>query len=397
MDCSWLMGYDCNEDAGSESDPEQTQDELESRLYSIIHHSDLSQPLPPDLAKHYSIECGEDGKLTVALNNSLENLKSEEIKVVEQLANDSGCDNDVAQRAEEDHSSEKDEIVVISDDRLTTGQSSFKRFRYSDVNIDTLDVSTEKITTSFNRERGTYDSVYSNIDFSDLNYFKVPKNFFRRKDMRQLKHVVIPNSFKTDKPPDWKDSANESFIPVGANKPGSRNCIIDEMFCALKNANPNENRKGKLYYIARALYAYNVKKFTKPNTSRQSSSNLGNGTLNFSCEEAGLIGKSKNTCTKHSEVLSSKTTNNFDGSLSLNISPFKPVPPTVDLISEDENDVSEKHSITPKKKWRSLPKCELPTKWSKKMIKFYTKPSQTKMDTELEDIFENLKSKFIYD
>ncbi|KAG8317543.1 hypothetical protein J6590_024768 [Homalodisca vitripennis] len=120
MDHSWFL-----DDGVLDSSNSESETELESRLYSIVHHNDLSQPLPPELAQHYSIHPDSNGEVVVALNDSLEDIKLEGSKnVCSQLDNIQSFDTSTTSSAVGNS-----DLLVTGVKKTQTIQNINKRFR----------------------------------------------------------------------------------------------------------------------------------------------------------------------------------------------------------------------------------------------------------------------------
>lgn len=61
----------------SSEDSVERRNEIESRLYSIIHHNDLSHSLPPELSKRFAIDYSENGEIIVSVNEDLDETKKD--------------------------------------------------------------------------------------------------------------------------------------------------------------------------------------------------------------------------------------------------------------------------------------------------------------------------------
>lgn len=438
MDNSWLFeNEEKEEEEEAESDEEDKQTELEERLYAVVHHNDLSQPLPSELAKHYSIQCADNGELEVTLNNSLEVVKSTDSELICNLlktsvSNDLVDNNNVAVLANKDD----DDVIIVSssyeikktndlkpnDKTVVHNRNSRKRFRYSDLTLEefqgksldehqgktldqlqvkTLDVLQGK---TFNEFQGKVDNVESTTN--DINYFDHSSKMFFNRKHRKYKNLKVPPSPSLC---DWKNDSNLDFIDVGPYiKQG--NDIIHSMIKALIHLNPGENID-KLAAFARILYKRNVELFkTKRRKERKKARKLDqfiitdssfNSSFNFSKEMKDLSVRIQEY---NSETMTykRKREDNFDGSISLNISPFKPNPKVVDLTSDIEDTsvvVIEDSTVSSSSTWKENPSLisgvknsHFPTKWTKEMVEYYSKRRNKPMK-DIDKLIANLKSK----
>lgn len=409
MDCSWLHeeADEVESLEADKSDVEEEERELESRLYAIVHHNDLSQPLPLELAKHYSLQHSDDGDVTVTLNHSLEQLKSEESNEIDKiLESPKPLDKEVL---------DDEEVVIISDDRnenhskLNHQNVKKKIFRYSDVNIDEIE--------SQNK---------SNFDNSN-NVEKVTRTETRLKRYNcPFSSIKIPPLFDFSK---WNpNDPNDTFKPI------SSKLILQAKFRwklrkALISLNPEVKMK-KLFRYADILIEKNAniaKRVEGREVKNAMRNNLINGVdilknlpvnieENFSGNEGitdNILNYEKNlnkpkrvnkngdmylnlSPSKYMQptttnLMSNKTNNSKSqnkekmyGSVSLNSSPFKPNPLNVEINKDDKKNTSI-----------AISQSHLPTKWNKQMIDFYTIPSKKKMQSDIDLIFRNFNSKFI--
>lgn len=391
MDNSWL--FDNEVDNGDpESDDEETQRELESRLYAIVHHNDLSQPLPPELAKHYSVVRADDGELEVTLKHSLDEIKNEEMASSCFKQNDNPLEHEELNEIhfeQYDKGSAASIFPVIEIGSITVGvdrvkRLSLKRARYSDVNLDTC--ATEKDVDS---------------PPQDINFFNHGPKLFRGKINKQFSKLIIPSSLDYS---DWKDAANSSFISINESQSGAT--IVDKMTQALLKCNPGV-KVAKLAKCALAFYKRNLKlarkkasKKLKNSKSSTYQSSLVNddskSTIDLTQELNLLRNKLDDEIQECKANISKKRRKDMNGSISLNISPFRPEPQFVDLVSDEDNGRTEENTIptsTPKLKIQRN-KLQLPLKWSREMALFYTKPSKRKMNMDVDSIIQHLKSKF---
>lgn len=438
MDNSWLFeNEEKEEEEEAESDEDDKQTELEERLYAVVHHNDLSQPLPSELAKHYSIQCADNGELEVTLNNSLEVVKSTDSELICNLlktsvSNDLVDNNNAAVSANKDD----DDVIIVSssyeitktndlkpnDKNVVHNRNSRKRFRYSDLTLEefqgksldghqgktldqlqvkTLDVLQGK---TFNEFQGKVDNVESTTN--DINYFDHSSKMFFNRKHRKYKNLKVPPSPSLC---DWKNDSNLDFIDVGPYmKQG--NDIIHSMIKALINLNPGENID-KLAAFARILYKRNVELFrTKRRKERKKARKLDqfiitdsscNSSFNFSKEMKDLSVKIQEY---NSETMTykRKREDNFDGSISLNISPFKPDPKVVDLTTDIEDtsvvDI-EDSTASSSSTWKEnsslisrVKNSHFPTKWTKEMVEYYSKRRNKPMK-DIDKLIANLKSK----
>uniref|UniRef100_A0A1B6GCM2 Zinc finger CCHC domain-containing protein 7 n=2 Tax=Cuerna arida TaxID=1464854 RepID=A0A1B6GCM2_9HEMI len=402
MDHSWLLDDDDLDNSNSESDTE-TQTELENRLYAIVHHNDLSQPLPPELAKHYSVHSDGNGEVVVTLNNSLEDIKVEECKNVNsQLENIESIDISTTTSAVGNNDSS-----VPGVKKVQTVQNIKKRFRYSDINLD----DSSRLTD--------VKEVQQEATTQDINYFKLLPNYFSGKKNKQFSKLVIPLYFQ-DEAPNWKTSANSSFISFDSKKKSQK--IIKKMTNCLLEANPGVKRN-ILFKCAQYLFGKNIEAFKKNElmqhkravNERMNKSDTSNGFL----QTQGNLRNSKihdNQVNHGQSVPKVKSKDRMSGSISLNISPFKPFPQVIDLVSEDEKESpvansfaldseTSKIDLTSENRQNTSTECKdsthkrskkrsrsyIPEKWSKSMVKFYTLPSKEFMNMDLSAVFEQMK------
>lgn len=446
MDNSWLFANEeKEEEEEAESDEEDKQTELEERLYAVVHHNDLSQPLPSELAKHYSIQCADNGELEVTLNNSLEVVKSTDSELICSLlktsvSNDLVDNNNVAVSANKD---DDDDVVIVSsscnikktnvlnpnDKIVVQNRNSQKRFRYSDLTLEEFQgksLDELKGKTPENLQRKTLDHLQvksldvlqgrtfnefqgkvANVESTtnDINYFDHSSKMFFNRKHRKYKNLKVPPSPSLC---DWKNDSNLDFIDVGPYiKQG--NDIIHSMIKALIHLNPGENID-KLAAFARILYKRNVELFrTKRRKERKKARKLDqfiitdssfNSSFDFSKEMKDLSVKIQEY---NSETMTykRKREDNFDGSISLNISPFKPNPKVVDLTSdiEDTSVDIEDSTVSSSRAWKEnsslisgVKNSHFPTKWTKEMVEYYSKRRNKPMK-DIDKLVANLKSK----
>uniref|UniRef100_A0A1B6I7K4 Zinc finger CCHC domain-containing protein 7 n=1 Tax=Homalodisca liturata TaxID=320908 RepID=A0A1B6I7K4_9HEMI len=407
MDHSWLLDDDDLDSSNSESETE-TQTELENRLYSIVHHNDLSQPLPPELAKHYSVHSDGNGEVVVTLNDSLEDIKLEESKNVNsQLDNIESIDTSTTTSAVGNS-----DFLVTGVKKTQTIQNIKKRFRYSDINLD--DSSSLK----------DFKEVQQEATTQDINYFQLQPNFFSGKRNKQFANLVIPLHFQNEAP-NWKTSANSSFISFESKKKSQK--IIRKMTNSLIEVNPGVKRD-ILFNCAQLLFRKNVEAFKKNEIMQHKKAisertNKSDTSNNLPETQGNLRNNSNindNQVNRVKYVPKVKSKDRMSGSISLNISPFKPFPQVIDLVSEDEKNslVSNsppldsepstidltfengqttstecKNSIpkTQVKRSKKLSRTHIPDKWSKSMVEFYTLPSKELMNMDLSAVFEQMK------
>lgn len=423
MDNSWLFeNEEKEEEENSESDEGDKQTELEERLYAVVHHNDLSQPLPSELAKHYSIQCAENGELEVTLNNSLEVVKSADSEQICNLLKTSDSDNNNAAVS----ANKDDDVIIVSsyeikkpndlkrtDNIVAQNRNGRKRFRYSDVTLEefqgkTLDEFQGKTLKEFQgKTLIEFQEKETNVESTtnDINYFgRSSRMFFNRKH-RKYKNLKVPPSPNLS---DWKNDSNLSSISVGPYiKQG--NDIIHSMIKALINLNPGENID-KLAAFARILYKRNVELFKmKKRKDRKKARKLDQSVVTDSSFNSSFdISKEiKDLSVKIQEYKSETMTNkrkredDFNGSVSLNISPFKPNPTIVDLSSDIEDttadieDSTESSSTTWKEtscQTYGVENSHFPTKWTKEMIEYYSK-RRNKPVKDIDKLIANLRSK----
>lgn len=438
MDNSWLFeNEEKEEEEEAESDEEDKQTELEERLYAVVHHNDLSQPLPSELAKHYSIQCADNGELEVTLNNSLEVVKSTDSELICNLlqtsvSNDLVDNNNAAVSANKD---DDDDVIIVSssydikktndsnpnDKIVVQNRNSRKRFRYSDLTLEefqgksldelqgktrdqlqvkTLDVLQGKTFSEFQGKVANVESTTNDINYFDHN----PWMFCNRKH-RKYKNLKVPPSPSLC---DWKNDSNLDFIDVGPYiKQGNE--IIHSMIKALIHLNPGENID-KLAAFARILYKRNVELFRKKRKNERKKARKLNQSIitDSSCNSSFDFSKEmKDLSVKIQEYNSETMTykrkreDNFDGSISLNISPFKPNPKVVDLSSDIEDTTVdiEDSTASSSSTWKEnssltsgVKNSHFPTKWTKEMVEYYSKRRNKPMK-DIDKLIANLKSK----
>lgn len=378
MDNSWLFDneVDCEE---PESDEEETQKELESRLYAIVHHNDLSQPLPPELARHYSVDRADNGELEVTLKLSLDDLKNEEME-------DKPFKNEDSDEIKSIPNDDSAVTAIFPDGIEVEKRPSLKRPRYSDVNLDTCPTENNKDVRSP----------------QNINFFNHGPRFFRGK-MCKFSKLVIPSSLDYS---DWKNEANSSFISIEECKNAAT--ILEKMTQALVRCNPG-TKLAKLAEVASALYNRNLKIFRnktnkklkskKPSIDQNLSlTDSSKRTINLTQELDLLRNKLNDEIEECKANINKKRRKDMNGSISLNISPFRPDPQVIDLVSDEDNVRVEENTIptsTPKLKLhRPRKKLQLPLKWSRDMAMFYTKPSKRKMKMDAVAMIQHLKSRF---
>lgn len=428
MDNSWLFeNEEKEEEEDAESDEGDKQTELEERLYAVVHHNDLSQPLPSELAKHYSIQCADNGELEVTLNNSLEVVKSADSEQICNLLKTSDStyivdNNNAAVSANKDD----DDVIIVSsyeikkpndlkptDNIVTQNRNGRKRFRYSDVTLEefqgkTLDEFQGKTLNEFQgKTLNEFQEKELNVESTtnDINYFgRSSRMFFNRKH-RKYKNLKVPPSPSLS---DWKNDSNLSSISVGPYiKQG--NDIIHSMIKALINLNPGENID-KLAAFARILYKRNVELFRmKKRKERKKARKLDQTVVTDSSFNSSFdISKEiKDLSVKIQEYNSETMTykrkreDDFNGSVSLNISPFKPNPTIVDLSSDIEDTTADIEDSTESSSntWKEtssltsgVENSHFPTKWSKEMIEYYSK-RRNKPVKDIDKLIANLRSK----
>jgi len=370
MDCSWLLEDEA--EAGSESGSDTETQELESRLYSIIHHNDLSQPLDPQLAKHYSVHSDDNGQVVVTLNDSLDVLKSEESKT-DQLEIDKLSEGVIEPNVIETND---DNVVVISD---VPPWRSHKRMRYSDINIDDELERSNAMLDSLNNTPVEIKSKHN------LNFFNLGQSFFQNKKHRRFKDIIIPQYKESD----WKIDANSSFISIDHDAFKTKRGIIEKIKNTLKKVNPTVSTH-RLSHFAEVLYRGKMKSEKRAKRSKAKKDLSGISTTLELAEEISVneeLMRLKVHLSNYKKVKQREAVR-MNGSISLNISPFIPTP-VIDLSSDQEqtSPSGEKDSLSTSN--REVPK-QLPDKWTKAMIKYYTKPSRKKMEMDIDTIIENM-------
>lgn len=439
MDNSWLFeNEEKEEEEDAESDEEDKQTELEERLYAVVHHNDLSQPLPSELAKHYSIQCADNGELEVTLNKSLEVVKSADSEQICNLLKTSEPNyivdnNNAAVPANKD---DDDDVIIVSsyetkktndlkptENIVVRNRNGYKRFRYSDVTLEefqgkTLNEFKGKTLNEFqgktlNESQGNplngFQGKETNVESTtkDINYFDRSSKMLFAKKHRKYQNLKVPTSPRLS---DWKNNSNLSFISIGPYiKQG--NDILHSMIKALINLNPGENID-KLAAFARILYKRNVEMFKmKKRKERKKARKLDQSVVNDSSFNSSFnISKEiKDLGVKIQEFKSEtisckrKSEDSFNGSISLNISPFKPNPKVVDLTSDIEDTTADNEDSTAgsSNTWKEnssptsgVEHSHFPTKWTKEMIQYYSK-RKTKSTKDIDKLIANLRSKLL--
>lgn len=350
MDKSWL--FENQDEEEPSSDEEDRQAELEERLYAVVHHNDLSRPLPSELDKYYSLHFIDNREFEVRLNNSLDFVKSgDSAKICNLLKSYNEASFGEVEKTNAAVSSRKEssDFVFVSsgetqntnnrkptDNSLIKRKHRLKRFRY---------YSDEYQVEENNRSRNKkfkYNYVTlkecqkqeANAEPTTADVYYFSHDYELKMSNGKYKHLKVPPPPSSN----WNNYTNPNCI-IGGLHNGKGKVVVNDMTNALIELNPKENKE-TLYSFAIALYNINSNVVRKKRRAARKKARKRNQPIiyyppcdidsSFNDHSETIMYNQKGECSKRS--------------ISLNNTQFKLGPSTpqaVDLSSDIENNTSD--------------------------------------------------------
>lgn len=204
---------DVEDEDGTESvyseDNLEKRNELEARLYSVIHHNDLSHSLPPELSQRFAVDSSENGEVIVSLNEDLDeterNIIYDKINLIKSCSQ--RIDNYSEEEEEEEEDDEDEEAVENKQKKLCKHKENLENIS------DTV------------REYSITNSDKNKINNASL---------FKGYENRIESSCMLSKS-------DWKTNANMEYISLKGNL---KNAVETE-YSEVPQESPNSKMKIK--------------------------------------------------------------------------------------------------------------------------------------------------------